>query len=130
VRFADRLPPPGSLWNVKSANVIFRHAPTSGQFNLRQGDRIIVVSCRFEDKFKRNAGFSVFDSMSTTRLPDQIWEYSFQMSIIINADPKSQRVVWNTDSIEKIQRAHDDMMPMTCLYELLSKWYENFERIE
>lgn len=130
MKFADRMPPPGSLWSVKSANAIFRHRATSGAFNLRQGDRIIVVSCRFEDKFKRNAGFSVFDSMSSTRMPDQIWEYSFQMSIVINSDPQSHQVVWNTESIEKIQRAYDEMMPMTCLYELLSKWYKHFERME
>lgn len=134
MKFADRIPPPGSLWRAKF-HAVLRH-PTladpasSGVFNLKPNDRLIVVSCRFDELFKRQADFSVLDAVSSTRAPDQIWQYSFQMSVVINSDPKSHQISWNTESIEKIQRAYDDMMPLTCLYELLSKWYKYFERLE
>lgn len=122
------MPPAGSLWRVKHPT-IFKKPDNSG-LALSQNDRFIVVSCRFDEKYKREAGFSVYDALSSTRSPDQIWEYSFDMSLVVNVDPQNKKVTWNTESFEKIQRAFDDMMPMTCLYELLSRWYKHFERLE
>ncbi len=129
MKFENRLPPSGSLWKAKH-HAVLGHPASGGVFNMKPADRLIVVSCRFEELFKRQSEFSVLDALSSTRAPDQIWQYSFQMSVIINTDPKSHQISWNTESIEKIQRAYDDMMPLTCLYELLSKWYKYFERIE